>query len=534
MRFACRPSPTPSLRVSNMSTVCIRALAALALACFAMPNSVAAAILDHAHVPGELIVVFTAAATPQQQASLNAAMGARSAQDLGIAHAWLMKFDPASSLADLQSRYESSPLVESAEPNYWGEGGFIPNDTFYGSQWHHNNTGQFGGTPGADIESQAGWDDSRGSASVTVAVLDSGIDSDHPEFAGRIVAGFDCVNEDANPEDDNGHGTLVTGLLAANANNGFAVAGVDHFCKIMPVKVLNAGNSGTVADLLQGIGIASAAAADVFNMSLINYPVGAALQDALRDAKEAGAILMACAGNGGIGDADVSGPGSSPHTISIGVTDNNDARAFYSGTGDQLEFVAPGDNVITLLYNSGVNGTSVFNGCSAATPVASGIVSILRGLEPELRTRHVRDILQAAAEDQVGPPNEDTPGWDEFFGYGRLNLKNVLDVFLATTAAPLTQNGATQGLGLHVDPNPSSSAAHVVFTVPVRSWIEAQVLDVTGRKIRSLGHGILLEGEQRLEWDGKDDHGQSASAGIYFVRVKAGGQEEIRKITRLR
>ncbi|HET9888146.1 MAG TPA: S8 family peptidase [bacterium] len=517
-----------------MRSIGVRVFAALALCFYAVVPSVEAVILDHAHVPGEMIVVFTRAATPQQQASLNAAMGARSTQDLGIAHAWLMKFDPAASLADLQSGYEASPWVEAAEPNYWGEGGFIPNDTFYANQWHHNNTGQFGGTPGADIESQAGWDDSRGSASVTVAVLDSGIDSDHPEFAGRIVAGFDCVNEDANPEDDNGHGTLVTGLLAANANNGFAVAGVDHFCRIMPVKVLNAGNSGTVADLIQGIGIASAASADVFNMSLINYPVGPALQDALRHAKEAGAILMACAGNGGIGDADVSGPGASPHTISIGVTDNNDVRAFYSGTGDELEFVAPGDNVITLLYNSGVNGTSFFNGCSAATPVASGIVSILRGLEPELRTRHVRDILKAAAEDLVGPPNEDTPGWDEFFGYGRLNLNNVLDGFLAATAAPLTQDGKTQRLGLHVDPNPSSAAAHVVFTVPVRNWIDAQVVDVTGRKIRSLAHGIRLEGEQRLEWDGQDDHGQTASAGIYFVRVRAGDQEEIRKITRLR
>ena len=517
-----------------MLPIFFRATAACVLCCIGLSPIAQAAILDHPFVPGELIVVFTATATQQQQSSLHAALGARHIQDLGFARAVLVQFDPAASLADLQSRYQSSPLVESADPNYWGEGGFIPNDTHYGTQWHHNNTGQFGGTPGADIESQNGWDASRGSPSVTVAVLDTGIDSDHPEFAGRIVAGFDCVNEDASPEDDNGHGTLVTGLLAANANNGFAVAGVDHFCMIMPIKVLNAGNGGTVADLVQGIGIASANGADVFSMSLINYPLGAVLTNALRDAKEAGAILVACAGNGGIGDADVSGPGASPHTISIGVTDNNDVRAFYSGTGDALEFVAPGDNVNTVIYNSAINGVSVFNGCSAATPVAAGIVSILRGLEPELRTRHIRDILQASAEDQVGPPNEDTPGWDEFFGYGRLNLKNALDVFLASTAAPMAENVAAQGLALRVDPNPSSAAAHIAFTMPVRSWIEAQVLDVTGRRIRMLEHGIRLEGEQGLDWDGLDDHGQAAAAGIYFVRVQAGDREEIRKITRLR
>jgi subtilisin family serine protease len=429
----------------------------------------------------------------------------------------------------------SSPLVQSTEPNFWGEGGFIPNDTWYGNQWHHNNTGQSGGTAGADIQSQSGWDLSRGSASVTVAVLDSGITSAHPEFAGRIVAGYDCVNEDSSPEDDQGHGTLVTGLLAANADNGFSAAGVDHFCKIMPIKVLNAKNMGTVADLIQGIGIASANDADVFSMSLINYPAGpgSALNNALNEARQAGAILVACAGNGGIGDADISGPGASPHTISIGATDHNDVRAFYSGTGDQLEYVAPGHNVRTVVLNPGLDSITNFSGCSAATPVAAGIVSILRGLGPELRTSHIRDILEASAEDQVGPPDEDTPGWDEFFGFGRVNLKNALDVFLTTTAAPLVRAPA-QGVALRVEPNPSDALAHIVFVVPVRSWVDVSVHDVAGRQIRALAHGLRLEGEQRLEWNGLDDHGQAASSGIYFVRVRAGEREEVHKITRVR
>jgi len=492
-----------------------------------------AVILDHPYVPGELIVGFTAEATAQQQASLHAALGARQVQPLGIARASLVKLDPAASLVEIQSQYLSSPHVEFADPNYLGEGGFLPNDTGYGNQWHHNNTGQFGGTPGADIESQAGWDASRGSSSVTVAVLDSGIDSDHPEFAGRILAGFDCVNEDTNPEDDHGHGTMVTGLLAANADNGFAAAGVDHFCRIMPIKVLNAGNAGSTADLIQGIGFASANAADVLSMSLINYPLGSALNTALRDAKEAGAILVACAGNGGIGDADISGPGNSTHTISIGATTNMDVRAFYSGTGNELEFVAPGHEVRTVVYNSSIDAVSIFSGCSAATPVAAGIVTILRGLEPELRTRHIRDILQASAEDQVGPASEDTPGWDQFFGFGRLNLKNALDVFLAATAAPVNEH-SVRGLSLRIDPNPSSASSRISFAMPVRGWIEASILDVSGRAIRSLAKGIRLEGEQVLDWNGLDDRGQAVSSGIYFVRVQAGDQEEIRKIARVR
>jgi subtilisin family serine protease len=512
----------------------LRASLALTFCCFALVGTAPAAILDHAHVPGELIVGFTGAATAQQQSSLHAALGARGARPLGLARAVLVTFDAGASLSAIQSQYQSSPLVEFADPNYWGEGGFLPNDTWYGNQWHHHNTGQFGGTPGADIESQAGWDDARGSSSVTVAVLDSGIDSDHPEFVGRVSAGFDFVNQDAVPEDDHGHGTMVSGLLAANANNGFSAAGVDHFCKIMPIKVLNANNAGTTADLIEGIGFASANAADVLSMSLINYPLTQALNTALRDAKEAGAILVACAGNGGIGDADVSGPGNSPHTISIGATTNTDARASYSGTGNELEFVAPGHAVRTVVYNSSIDAVSIFSGCSAATPVAAGIVSILRALEPELRTRHIRDILVASAEDQVGPASEDTPGWDSFFGFGRLNLKNALDAFLAATSVPLNGPSAARGLGLRIDPNPSSTSSRISFDMPVRGWIEATILDASGRAVRSLAEGIRLEGAHVLDWNGRDDRGQFVSSGIYFVRVRAGDREETRKIARVR
>jgi subtilisin family serine protease len=498
----------------------------------ALAQGAAAAILNHPHVPGELIVQFVESVSPSEQASVHAAMGAREVQDLGFARAVLVKFDSAASLEELQRRYEESPLVASADANYWGEGGFIPNDTHYSAQWHHNNTGQSGGTSGADIESEAGWDLSRGSSSVVVAVLDSGIDSDHPEFAGRIVAGYDCVNEDNDPEDDHSHGTYVSGLLAANADNAFAVVGVDHSCMIMPIKVLNQDNGGTTADLIQGLGIASKNGADVFNMSLINYPTGGALQTALRDAKEAGAILMACAGNGGIGDADVSGPGASTHTISIGATDHMDTRASYSGTGDALEFVAPGHLVRTVFYGSDADGWAGFAGCSAATPVASGIVSILRGLDPSLRTMHIRPILKNSAEDQVGPPIEDTPGWDEFFGWGRLNLKRALEYFLATTAPSISSSAS--GMDLSIEPNPSAEISRLSFSLARRGWVHVSILDVSGRKVRALFDGIRLEGKHAFEWDGRDDQGDAVAAGIYFARVESGGEDRVRKLARVR
>ncbi len=326
----------------------------------------------------------------------------------------------------LVARLAAHPGVEYVEPNGWGEGGgFVVNDTYFGEQWHLDNRGQFGGTPGADIEAVSGWELARGSAGVLVAVLDSGLSLDHPEFFGRVVPGPDFVNDDDDPSDDHGHGTFVTSILAANADNAFGLAGVDARCTVMPVKVLTRFNLGSTMWLVQGLVFAADAGADVVNMSLIDYPSSASLREALQYARDAGCVLVACAGNGGIGDADRSLPGRSPLTISIGATTFFDARAWYSGTGIQLDFVAPGDLVPALL-RSHEDTWVFFGGCSAATPVASGVVALALSIDPSLTHDEIHALLAVGAEDQVGPPEEDFPGRDDQFGNGRLNLFRTL------------------------------------------------------------------------------------------------------------
>jgi subtilisin family serine protease len=324
------------------------------------------------------------------------------------------------------------PDVSYAERNGVGSGGWIPDDTHFGAQWHLRNTGQFGGTPGADIEVVPAWDMIAGSPSVVIAVLDSGIDSDHPEFAGRIDPdGMDFVDSDDDPEADHPHGTWVSGCIAANADNAFAVAGVDRGCTILPVKVLDRFNRGNAFDLAQGLDYAASQAdVRIVSMSLINYPSNNTLRNALRRARDAGKILIACAGNGGLGNANQSFPGASPFTISIGATRSDDARALFSGTGIALDFVAPGDGVVTVLHGSSVDAFSVVSGCSFATPIAAGVVGLLLDLADRLDVTLDQDaiygLLVAGAEDQVGRPSEDTPGRDNFHGYGRINALETL------------------------------------------------------------------------------------------------------------
>lgn len=324
--------------------------------------------------------------------------------------------------------------VVYAEPNGIGSGGVVPNDTNFGLQWHLQNTGQSGGVVGADIEAPAAWDITTGSTNIVIAVLDSGIDSDHPEFAGRIAAnGYDFVNEDNDPEDDSGHGTRVAGAICANAGNSFGVTGVDWNCKILPIKVVNLLNGGTTMDLAQALNyVAGLPNVQVVSMSLVNYPNDVTLNAAILAASSSGKILISCAGNGAIGNADVSYPGASPLTISIGATTRTDARASFSATGAALDFVAPGESIVTVAFNTSADASTAVSGCSFATPIAAGVVGLILARAeqlgwPPLTQAEVLQLLQAGAEDGVGPPSQDTPGRDDFFGYGRINARRSLE-----------------------------------------------------------------------------------------------------------
>ena len=363
-------------------------------------------------------------------------------------------------------------------------------------------------------------------------MLDTGIDHDHAEFSGRIVSGFDFVNNDADPEDDHFHGSAVSGLLGANANNNFQVAGVDQHCKIMPVKVLDQNNAGQTTWLVDGIVHAYTNGEKVLSMSLINYPNNPALRDALTDARNAGSILVACAGNGGIGNADSSFPGASNKTISIGATNNDDWRASYSGTGSALDYVAPGDDVVTIAPHDPSDSFWLFNGCSSATPVAAGIVSILVGLEPSLVQNDIKALLTAGAEDLVGNPAEDTPGRDDFMGEGRLNLDASVNALLAATSVP--DEVLARGFDVAIFPNPAADRTAIAYSLPAPSRVTISVVDVAGRRVRSLVEGPRPEGRHEVRWDGRDDAGAAVSPGVYFARVDARGQTDVRKITLVR
>ncbi|MEE9391340.1 MAG: S8 family serine peptidase [Planctomycetota bacterium] len=326
--------------------------------------------------------------------------------------------------------------VRAVELNALGSAAssFPPNDTHYPLQWHLDNTGQVPGTPGADINIAPAWAATCGSSTIGIAVIDSGIDSDHPEFAGRIDPnGFDYVNNDSDPEAVDPHGTWIASCMAANGDNAFGISGVDRQCRILPLQVLDSAGNGNSFNLSQAL-IFAASQPDIhiICMALQGFPPTAALLNALSFASQSGKILISSTSNFGSGSADTSYPGASPLTISIGFTDASDQLHPTSGTGTRVDFVAPGVDIVVARHNSMADLFTVGVGSSFATAMVSGIVGLIFAkFEAQGQALPTQDevyaLLQLGAEDQVGSALLDPPGYDSNFGHGRINAGAIFE-----------------------------------------------------------------------------------------------------------
>ncbi|MBM4093274.1 MAG: choice-of-anchor D domain-containing protein, partial [Planctomycetes bacterium] len=312
--------------------------------------------------------------------------------------------------------------VMYAEPNsyIYRQESFIPNDPHFSSLWGMHNTGQSGGTPGADISGPEAWSVYTGDSTVVVAVIDSGVDYNHPDLAGNIwvnpgeipgdgidndgngfiddVQGWDFYNNDNNPMDDHSHGTHIAGTIAAIGNNGVGVAGVAWNAKIMPLKILGSDNKGTVWDAVKALNYAVANGAHVSNNSYADMS-HSSFRDAIAAAGEAGHIFVAAAGNNGRNiDTDPIYPASYnlPNMIVVAGTTNTDGLASWSNYGvNSVHLGAPGVNIYSTMPAGSYGNKS---GTSMATPHVVGTVALLRGLRPDWTVSQLKDAILSTAD----------------------------------------------------------------------------------------------------------------------------------------
>jgi hypothetical protein len=298
--------------------------------------------------------------------------------------AYLVSFDGSTNASDGVARLMSDPAVAYVEPNIMFHYQFVPNDPHFNDQsWAKT------------VQLPDAWSIATGRPSTIVAVLDSGVRSDHPDLTGKLVSGYDFINKDSDPQDEVGHGTAVAGILAAAGNNSLGIAGAAMDVAIMPVKVGDA-TGAPLGTIVEGIYYAVDHGATVINLSLGTDTDSAKLKDAVEYAYTHNVEVVAAAGNLSGG---VAYPANYLHTISVAATTANGRElAGFSSRISRVDVSAPGIGVYTTTWNAASgNGWAAESGTSFATPIVAGVIALMRSANPDLTVEQVRQALTGTA-----------------------------------------------------------------------------------------------------------------------------------------
>lgn len=298
--------------------------------------------------------------------------------------------DAEKAIAELKS----SDDVEYAEPNYTIEAETVPGDWPYKDSWS-----ELGLTDAWDIITQQGP-----GQQVVIAVIDSGIDMNHPDLMGRIISGYDFANHDESPEDDSGHGTKVSGIIGATGENGTGIAGVawDVNIAIMPVKFMKINDgktTGNLSDAIDAIYFAVDHGAKIINASWGFYESSKSLNEAIGYARSKGVLFVASAGNSSQdNDKKAHYPSNCTYdnVIAVGAMDSTGSMASFSNYGlKTVHIIAPGVGITTTTINSGYVASA--SGTSYATPFVSGIAAIVLSQSPDMGYSSLRQAILDSA-----------------------------------------------------------------------------------------------------------------------------------------
>ncbi|MEZ5058591.1 MAG: S8 family serine peptidase [Saprospiraceae bacterium] len=460
---------------------------------------------------------------------------------------YILRFEGNEDVLQKVDLLQKTGLFEYVEPDYIGTAGgvqmeqslplLLPNDQFFSRQWNMVNDGTFTLSTAkvdADIDMDEAWNIQQGSNAVTLAILDSGLKMDHPEMSGRLwtnpgeiagngidddnngfiddVNGWDFVNTDADPTDDQGHGSNVTGIAAATGNNGIGYAGVDWNCKVMVLKILDSNNSGFLSKWAEAVTYATDNGAHVMNMSVGGSGASTPLKTATDYAYVNNANIAACMMN--FNNVTTYYPAGFDHTIAVGSTNPDDTRTepfFWSGTsgsnyGAHIDVTGPGNYIYGLSNTSNTNYNSYWGGTSQATPLVAGLASLVLAQNPSLNPDDIRQLIEAGAEDQVGD-NTDTPGFDIYYGHGRINAFNTLSLLTSTRDVKISENS------LIIAPNPVRKGENISFEIPDSfDSGDLTLKDLKGRavKVQRINQGDFI----RIPIP------QNIAGGVYFLELK--------------
>jgi thermitase len=380
---------------------------------------------------GRILVKFEPGTSPGERAAVHRVQGGRPLRVIPGVDVEVVSV-PERAEEAMAAGYARQPHVAYAEPDYVAYAMGDPQDPLFIKQWGLDNDGQEydgrSGTADADIDAPEAWDLATGSAEITIAILDSGIDQDHPDLAGKLVGNYDFTGS-STVDDDHGHGTHVAGIAAAVTNNGEGVAGIGRDSSLLNVKVMKVFDDtlwGSYSWIADGIVWATDNGAHVISMSLGGYNRSRTLQAAVDYAWNQGVVLAAAAGNDGSSRRLY--PAAYAGCIAVAATDDDDQRVdepgwWASNYGDWVDVAAPGLYVYSTFPNHPYFiGKSLSydygSGTSMATPFVAGLAGLLLAQDTSRTNAQVRALI----EDTADP----VPGTGTYWSHGRINACNAV------------------------------------------------------------------------------------------------------------
>ena len=372
-------------------------------------------------VPGELIVKYRSGVSAARRVStLGVLRGSSRVRSLELINAEVVHVE-GESVTQAIATMSAQPDVEYAEPNYILHADATPNDPRFAELYGMRNTGQTGGTAGADIRATSAWDVFTGDPNLKIGVIDTGVDYTHPDLVDNVwtnpgeipgngidddnngyvddVHGYDFVHNDGDPMDDHYHGTHCSGTIAGEGNNGIGVTGVNWHAKIVGIKFLDASGSGSTDAAIAGIQYAVAVGVRLTSNSWGGGGFSQSLLDAINAAGAAGQLFVAAAGNSGLDtDASPSYPASytSPYIISVAATNHNDQLASFSNFGlTSVDLAAPGVDILSCQPGGGYQ---LLSGTSMATPHVAGACGLVWGRLPGATNLQIKQLILSKAD----------------------------------------------------------------------------------------------------------------------------------------
>jgi len=307
---------------------------------------------------------------------------------------------------------EKSSDVLYAEADTMSKASFVPSQQILKNQWYLNQ-----------IAMPKAWKVNEGNKDITIAVLDTGVNQDHPALKGRVKTGRNIIYNKNDATDDNGHGTHVAGIMAAHSNQ---MTGIDLNATILPIKVLDKKGNGPTSTIIKGIKYAMEQDVDVINMSYVNYSFSQAEEDILWEAYKKGIVLVGASGNDGRSSTGY--PASYLPVISVSAADEQHERASFSNYGDWINLTAPGVNIFSTHVAGGYRSGS---GTSFSAPIVSALAGMLKAQHDDWHPQEIEWALESTAK----PLHQIE--WEPQFGFGSVNAYKA---FTATPTVTVDQS----------------------------------------------------------------------------------------------